>query len=136
MKITSVLITLAILAGVALLIIPCPRDHSPPSFHGPEQAKLRNTGKVLIVFEDIYGRRVTSYEELRDFVRQKGRDHGIRESDLIFTSPAGATFAWDLYPKIKEVDYLVASPTYDWHGESRRLVYRLVENKEESEIIN
>ena len=135
MKITPVLILVTILAGVALWILPGPRDHSPPSYHGPEQAKLRNTGKALIVFEDLNGRRTTSYPELRDFVRQHGRDYGIRESDLVFTSPAGVTFSWELYPKIKEIEYLVASPTYEWHGESRRLTYRLVENREESEII-
>jgi hypothetical protein len=135
MKTASVLIPLAILIGVALWIIPGPRDHSPPSYHGPERAKLRNVGKALIVFEESNGRRVTSYEELSDFVRRSGRDYGIRGPDLTFTSPAGAAFSWVLYPTINGVDYLVASPPYEWHGESRRLVYRLIGNQEESEII-
>lgn len=135
MKVASVIVMVAILTGLALCILPAPRDRPPPAYHQPQKAKLRNTGKALVVFQDVQKRKVANYDELRQLVHSGGRDYGIVDSDLVFTSPDGATHSWILYPVIDGIEYLVASPVYDWHGEWRQLTYRLVADREESEII-
>jgi hypothetical protein len=135
MKIANAIISVVLLAGLAALISPGPRDREPPAYHAPQQQHMRNIAKALVAFEHENNRQVKDFSELESYIDLKGMDIGVSRDDFHFTTPNGVSRSWILYPVLGSTQYLVASPPYDWHGEIRRLAHRFTESVEENVIL-
>jgi hypothetical protein len=135
MKTTAIIIPLLLLAGLAAVIVPGSRDRGPPAYHMPQQQHMWSVSKALLIFEHENGRRVRDYAELQSYVNLRGIEVGVTKENLVFTTPTGVKRNWRLYPVIDGTEYLLASPIFDWHGETQRLAYRLTGNGGETILL-